>query len=127
MRSDNEEALRHVLTSACEQVYPDYSNIRLETPASNGRGENNVRTMTEMIQCQKELVNSLGIKFSIKHPVFALLVSHSEWLMNHLVRSGFQVEVGERVIKTSPYESHTGNSAPKATILLNRILVVVAM
>ena len=28
-----------------------------------------------------------------------------------------------RVIKTSPYESHTGNPAPKSTSFLNRILV----
>ena len=48
--------------------------------------------MKEMIQCQKEFVNTLGIKLSIMHPFFALLVRHSEWLLNHLVRSDFQVE-----------------------------------
>ena len=40
--------------------------------------------------------------------------------MSHLVRSDFQAD--ERVITRSPYESHTGNPAPKATKLLNRIL-----
>ena len=33
------------------------------------------------------------------------------------------MEADERVVKTSPCESHTGNSAPRATKLLNRILV----
>ena len=75
-----------------------------------------------MIQCQ-EFVDSLGINFSIVHQLFALLVRHSDWLVNHLVSSDFQVEADERVIKTSPYESHTGNPAPGPTKLLNRILV----
>ena len=108
VRSDNEEALKHVLKDACEKVHLEYSNTRLETPASNGRGENSVRTMKEMIQRQKDAVFSLGIVFSIKHPLFALLVRHSEWILNHLLRNDFIVEVDNRVIKTSPYESHTG-------------------
>ena len=33
------------------------------------------------------------------------------------------VEIDNRVVKTSPYESHTGNPAPRTTSLLNRILV----
>ena len=78
VRSDNEEALKHVLKDACEQVHLEYSNTRLETPASNGRGENSVRAMKEMIQRQKDAVCALGIEFSIKHPLFALLVRHSE-------------------------------------------------
>ena len=61
--SDNEEALRHVLEDACEQVHLEYSNTRLETPASNGRGESCVRTMKEMVQRQKGAVFSLGIEF----------------------------------------------------------------
>ena len=76
MRSDNEEALKHVLKDAFEQVHLEYSNTRLETLASNGRGENSVRTMTEMAQRQKDAVFSLGIEFSIKHTILALLVRH---------------------------------------------------
>ena len=87
VRSDNEDALRHLLKDACEQVHLEYSNTRLETPASNGRGENSVRTLKEMVQRQKDAVFSLGIEFSIKHPLFALLVRHSEWILNHLVRN----------------------------------------
>ena len=79
VRSDNEEALKHVLKDACDQVHLEYSNARLETPASNGRGENSVRAMKEMIQRQKDAVCTLGVVFSIKHPLFALLVRHSEW------------------------------------------------
>ena len=45
VRSDNEEALKHGPKDACEQVHLEYSNTRLETPASNGRGENSVRAM----------------------------------------------------------------------------------
>ena len=115
VRSDHEEALKHVLKDACEKVHLEYSNTRLETPASNGRGENSVRTMKEMIQRQKDAVFSLGIVFSIKHPLFALLVRHSEWILNHLVRNDFLVELDNRVIKTSPYESHTGNPALRST------------
>ena len=122
MRSDNEEALKNVLKEACEQVHLEYSDTRLETPASNGRGENSVRAMKEMVQRQKDAVFSLGIEFSIKHPLFALLVRHSGWILNHLVRNDFLVEVDNRVIKTSPYESHTGNPAPNSTSFLNRIL-----
>ena len=123
VRSDNEEALKHVLEDACEQVHLEYSDTRLETPASNGRGENHVRAMKEMMQRQKDAVFSLGIEFSVKHPLFALLVRHSEWILNHFVRNDFLVELDNRVIKTSPYESHTGNPAPRSTSLLNRILV----
>ena len=63
VRSDNEEPLRHVLKVACEQVHLEYSNTRLEAPASNGRGENSVRTMNEMVQRQKDAVFTLGIEF----------------------------------------------------------------
>ena len=122
VRSDNEEALKHVLKDACEQVHLECSDTRLETPASNGRGENSVRTMKEMAQRQKDAVFSLGIEFSTKHPLFALLVRHSEWILNHLVRNDFVVELYNRVIKTSPYESHTGNLAPRSPSLLNRIV-----
>ena len=105
--------MTHVLKDACEQVHLEYSNGRLETPASNGRGENSVRAMKEMIQRQKDAVFTLGIESSTKHPLFALLVRHSEWILNHLVRNDFLVELDNRVIKTSPYESHTGNPAPE--------------
>ena len=92
VRSDNEEALNHVPKNACEQAHLQYSNTRLETLASNGRGENSVRTMKEMVQRQKDAVFSLGIEFSIKHSLFALLVRHSGWILNHLVRNDFLVE-----------------------------------
>ena len=85
VRSDNEDALKHVLKDACEQVHLEYSNTRLETLASIGRGENSVRTMKDMVQRQKDAVFSLGIEFSIKHPLFALLVRHGEWILNHFV------------------------------------------
>ena len=39
------------------------------------------------------------------------------------MRNDFSVEVDNRVIKTSPYESHAGNLAPRSTSLHNRILV----
>ena len=98
-------------------------NTRVETPASNGRREHSVRGMKEMIQRQKDAVFTLGVVFSVKHPLFALLVRHSEWVLNHLVRNNFLVELHNREIKTSPYASHTGNPAPRSTSLLNRILV----
>ena len=91
VRSDNEEALKHVLKDGCEQVHLEHSNTRFETPASDGRGENSVRAMKEMIQRQQDAVFSLGIEFSIKHPLFALLARHSEWILNHLVRNDFLV------------------------------------
>ena len=50
VRSDKEEALNHVLKDACHQVHLEHSNTRLEFPASNGRRENSVRTMKEMVQ-----------------------------------------------------------------------------
>ena len=105
-----EEVLRHVLEDACEQVHLEYRNTGLETPASKGRGQNSVRIMKEMVQRQKDAVFSLCIEFSIKHPLFALLVRHSEWILNHLVRNAFVVEMESRVIKTSPFESHTWKS-----------------
>ena len=79
--------------------------------------------MKEMVQRQKDAVFSLGIEFFVKHPLLALLVRHSEWVLNHLVRKDFVVELDNRVSKTSPNESHTGNPAPRPTSLLNRILV----
>ena len=79
--------------------------------------------MKEMMQLQKKAVRTLGIASSIKQPLFALLVRHSEWILNHLVRNDFLVELHNRVSKTSPYECHTGNPAPRSTSLLNRILV----
>ena len=86
VRSDNEEAWRHVLKDACEQVHLECSNTRLETSASNGRGENSV---------PRWVWNSpSNILF------FALLVRHSEWILNHVVRNDFLVELDSRVIKT---------------------------
>ena len=85
--------------------------------------KNSVRAMKEMIQRQKDAVCTMGTEFSIEHSLFALLVRHSEWILNHLVRNNFLGELDSRVIKTSPYESHTGNAAPRSTSLLNRILV----
>ena len=111
------------MTSAWEQTHTDYSNTRIGTRPSNGRGESTVRTMKGMTRCQKETVNTLGIKFSMMRPHLVLLTRHSEWLLNHLVRSELQVEAGARVVKTSPYRSHTGNPLPRATDLLKRILV----
>ena len=93
-----------MLRHACGQVHLEYSNTRLETPASHGRGENSVRTIKKVVQRQKDAVFSLGFEFSIKHPLFALLVRHNEWILNHLVRNDFLVELDNRVIKTSPYE-----------------------
>ena len=95
VRSVNEEALKHVLKDACEQVHLEYSNTRLETPASNGRGGNSVRAMKEMIQRQKDAVCTSGVVFSVEHPLFALLVRHSEWILNHLVRNDSLVEFGQ--------------------------------
>ena len=123
VRSDSEEALKHVLKDACEQIHLEYSNTSLETPASHGRGENSVRAMKEMMQRQKDAVCTLSIVFSVKHPLFALLVRHSEWILNHLVRNDFLVELDNRKIKTFPCGSHTGNPAPRSYSLLNRILV----
>ena len=80
--------------------------------------------MKEMVQRQKETVNAMGITFSAKHLVFALVVLHCEWLMNHLVRNDFKVEEDNRVIETSPCEGRTGNPAPRPTQLFNRIFVV---
>ena len=39
------------------------------------------------------------------------------------MRNDFLVEDDNRAIKTSLYESHTGNPAPRSTHLLNHILV----
>ena len=61
VRSDNEEALKNVLKEACEQVHLEYNNTGLETPGSNGRSENSVKAMKEMIQRQKDAVCTLGI------------------------------------------------------------------
>ena len=92
VRSDIKEALKHVLKDACEQVHLEFSNTRLETPASNGRGEHSVRTMKETVQRQKDAVCTLGIVFSVKNHFFALLVRHSEWILNHLVRNDFSCD-----------------------------------
>ena len=86
MRSDNEEALKHVLKNKCEQVHLECSNTRLESFAPNGRGENSVQTMKETVQRLKDAVFSLGIELSIKHPLFALIVRHSEWILNLLAQ-----------------------------------------
>ena len=67
---------------------------------------------------KKKSINAKCITFPIKHTVFALVVRHSD-----LVRNDFLVEDDNRVINTSPCESHTGHNAPKSTHLLNRILV----
>ena len=82
-------------------MHHEHSNTRLETPAY-GRGENSVRAMKEMVKRQKESINTLGVVFSTEHHLFAMLV-----------RNDFLVEVDNPVVKTSPYESHTGKPAPR--------------
>ena len=103
--------------------HTDNSNTRIGTPPSNGRGENSVRTMKYMIQRQKRICEHVWDQVFDYAFFFSLLVRHSEWLLIHRVRSDFQVEAGARVVKTSPYEGHTGNPAPRDTDLLKRILV----
>ena len=76
-----------------------------------------------MVQRQKDAVFSFGTEFSIKHPLFALLARNTVWIRNHWGRNDFLVELDNRVVKTSPYESHTGNPAPRSTSLSNRIQV----
>ena len=78
--------------------------MRARYPSLQVRSEDEeaLRTMKEMVQRQKDDVFSLGIKFSIKHYLFALLVRHNEWILNHLVRNDFVIELDNRVIKTSP-------------------------
>ena len=105
------------------QVHLEYSNTRLETPPTDGRGENSVRAAKVMVQRQESQSMRWASRSFVKHPVFALIVRHSEWILNHLVRNDFVVEDDNPVIKTSPYENHTGNSGPRSTQLLTRILV----
>ena len=121
--SDNEETLKRVLTAACKRTNLEYRNTCLATPAFDGRSDNSVKAMKEMVRLQKESVNAMGIPFSVKDPLFDLLVRHSEWTLNYLVRSDSPIETDNRVIETSPYESHTGNPVPRSTNLLYRILV----
>ena len=121
VRSDNEEALKHVLKMRVNKytwnaVTPVWKLLHPMVEVVS------VRAMKEMIQRQKDAVFTLGIEFSTKHPLFALLVRHKKWILNHL-RNDFLVELDNRVIKTSPYKSHTGNPAPRSTSRLNRILV----
>ena len=121
VRSDNEEALKHMLKEACEQVHLEYSTTRLETLASNGRGENSVRAMKEMVQRQRRVYQHVGYcvlyQTSIKHPLFALLVRHSEWILNHLVRMIFCLLtiVWSRLLRM--------RVTLRSTSVLNRILV----
>ena len=66
VRSDNEEALKHVLRDFCEKVHFEYSDTCLEIPASNGRGENSVRDMKEMVQRQKMQFSRWTLSFSFR-------------------------------------------------------------
>ena len=59
------------------------ATLVLETLVSNDRGEINVRTMTEIIQCQTEFVTSMDITFAITQPVLIWLVRPRKWLVNH--------------------------------------------
>ena len=80
---------------------------------------NSVRAMQEMIQRQKDAVATLGIEFSVKHPLFALLVRHSEWILNHLVRND-SVDIRE-VTKELSQEPVSG-SGQRDRQLLSRLL-----
>ena len=104
------------------QVHLEYINTRVETPTTDGRGENSVRAAQVMVQRQESQSMRWALCSFVRHPVFALIARHSGWNLNHLVRNDFMVEDDNRVIKTSPYENHAGNSAPRSTQLLTRIL-----
>ena len=74
VRSDNEEALKHVLKDACEKVHLEYSNTRFgKLRASNGRGEKQCQdhegdgTASEKMQFSRWV-----LCFSIKHPLFCV-------------------------------------------------------
>ena len=115
--------VRSALVSGCEQIHLEYSNTRLQTPASNSCGANSTRNMKDMIQCHKESDNSLGIKFFHHACSLCFALRHSEWLTKHLLRSEFRLETEELVVKTPLCKSPTGTPGPRATKLLNRILV----
>ena len=75
VRSDSEEALEHLLTTTGEEVHLEYSTTWLETPASDGRGENSVRAMRKkLFNVKKESVKAMRITLSFKHLVFPLIV-----------------------------------------------------
>ena len=76
---------KRVLKAAGNRASLAYSNNCLVTPASEGRSDNSVGLLKRMIQRQKESVNALGITFTVKHPLCALLVRHSEWILNYSV------------------------------------------
>ena len=72
----------------------------MATPASDGRSDNIVGAMKDMIQRQMESISAFGITLSFKRPLRALLVRHSEWTLNSLVRSDVPMEMDNRVIET---------------------------
>ena len=76
---------KHVLKAAGNRASLAYSNNFLVTPASEGRSDNSVGVLKRMIRRQKESVNAFCITFTVKHPLFALLVRHSEWILNYSV------------------------------------------
>ena len=77
--------------------------------------------MKEMVQRHKGVSQGDAHRVLLQTPCLSS-VQHSDWILNHLVRNAFFVEGDYRVIKSSRYESHTGNPVPRSTQLLNRIL-----
>ena len=50
------------------QVHLEYSNTRLETPATDGRGENSVRAAKVMVQRQESQSMRWASRTFVKHP-----------------------------------------------------------
>ena len=96
VRSDNEEALKHVLKDACEKVHLEYSNTPFGNSGVNGRGENSVRTMKDDTASER---CSFLVGYCVLNQTSSLRVAvrHSEWILNHLLRNDFIVEVDNRV------------------------------
>eukprot|EP00974_Lingulodinium_polyedra_P103736 10040893-Lingulodinium_polyedra.AAC.1 len=87
IRCDQEEALTHVVFHAADKQGLPRDAARLEVPQANGRAEQGVRTVRELLQVLREDLRRRGRLTQLNHPAMKWLVRHAEWLANHVVKS----------------------------------------
>ena len=121
--SDQEECLVQVLRPAALKLGLPVAQTPVEQYQANGRAEQRVRTMKERLHITVAESRKAGIQILNSTTLTSWAVRHAEWTANHLVRNDVEMVDGT-TIKVSPFEAHTGQSAPtKLAAYLERILV----
>ena len=66
------------MTNACLKLGVPLEAIRVETPQANGRAEQGVRSLKELLHAQRLDMGRRGCQLALSHPLMKWVVRHCE-------------------------------------------------